>query len=1160
MKTLKINLTTIILCLFYFISNEINAQQKKWMLSDIGDQYNVPMIDFTGPTPTYYVQPLNNSYSIQTVGNGEFCNSCSDRPDLVSEFFITGAKNTAYNSTTGGLKALQLSWEQICDTNDLINQNIFHEIIDPTKHLSHESLAEIAVGEGEEPGTFWMVLQNSPNTTHGHNGEGVYIYLMDANNNDLSQNEVIDINSVIEVIPGYSSEEYNEGIALGPRFIYEAESGTDPNSPLGLLNGKKCRSVYTCSENDIMHHVLINLESPSLNVVYSDSKYIGKSQMIEIDLSFPQTNLKHPQYLGATGWDGVELITLNENTGKMLSNRELSDDIGGYGLEFDRTDNYIYYTLTPISPQVNITTINKDELSTPNPSTISISGVTGKYLALESAADGNIYALSETGIFYQILNPELSSPTITTLTNNIQGEYTSNSFDINFTLPDWVDGEIPHEIEGGKIEFCVDAFACGTGGITPVDVYVSNTLIQHYDMLPGECQEIAVCPGAQYQIDFNNGDQINYAHIISPSDYFQFNYSASTTLSGYTNYLVNTTISANELWDNKIYIADDVIITVDNGAILDITNVDVLFGSCAGIVLTDGATIRANNSVFRPCDPYQVWRGIEFASSATNPLGWFNECTIKSAKLGIFFNGQSSSITNSVKITNNLFSNCQMGVGGTKIKLSEPITGNTYFFDDNIPDYTLWDCYPWVSDNRRGSIYFWDVSVMSKIAQNDFIYADVVTSLWPNTYGINLGDANKANIVDNNFTNMETAIEIRYSTTNDIKVERNNITISSLINNIEPQIKVYNTSGIELYANSLLNTNYSNGSTPSLIQTGIYVQNSSNVLIRENELKGFETAIQLEGLNNVYTIDNTIDDAWYYGIYSNNSKSMYTSCNKINMDLTSNRETIGIAFYQQNKNSNNHIANNCVLETKIAIYTNGASTSSPLPEIKNNFLYNYTQSGIENINCNGNIGTGIITSTTAGKNTFESNHFSAAIDVNTNVPMNVYGCWGIQNISAGVTLFGNNAYNSSASCGLQLSTQNNVYSEQEFCDESDFSIDLPTEVVVFPSPLDINERIIPIARLNPEHVKTDIISLEDIPSFKIWPVPATDYLNIQWTNILGDSPLLIFNSFGQVVKSVEAIIGETSNTKIDISSLPRGVYYVQINDSKYGNLVKEFVK
>ena len=89
------------------------------------------------------------------------------------------------------------------------------------------------------------------------------------------------------------------------------------------------------------------------------------------------------------------------------------------------------------------------------------------------------------------------------------------------------------------------------------------------------------------------------------------------TIGTYVQYEgASRTITSTEVWDHKIYIADGVIITVQD-ALLDLTNVDIIFGECAGIQFIGDAEVRANNSVFRPCDVNETWLGFIFRGSAT---------------------------------------------------------------------------------------------------------------------------------------------------------------------------------------------------------------------------------------------------------------------------------------------------------------------------------------------------------------------------------------------------------------------------------------------------------------------------------------------------------------------------------------------------------------
>lgn len=64
-----------------------------------------------------------------------------------------------------------------------------------------------------------------------------------------------------------------------------------------------------------------------------------------------------------------------------------------------------------------------------------------------------------------------------------------------------------------------------------------------------------------------------------------------------TTILNNATISTSTYLSGKYYIQGT--LTIDNNAVVDMTNVDMIFESCASIEIKDGARIRANNSLKR---------------------------------------------------------------------------------------------------------------------------------------------------------------------------------------------------------------------------------------------------------------------------------------------------------------------------------------------------------------------------------------------------------------------------------------------------------------------------------------------------------------------------------------------------------------------------------
>jgi hypothetical protein len=71
----------------------------------------------------------------------------------------------------------------------------------------------------------------------------------------------------------------------------------------------------------------------------------------------------------------------------------------------------------------------------------------------------------------------------------------------------------------------------------------------------------------------------------------------------------------------------------------------------------------------------------------------------------------------------------------------------------------------------------------------------------------------------------------------------------------------------------------------------------------------------------------------------------------------------------------------------------------------------------------------------------------------------------------------------------------------------------------------------------------------------ILPNPATDFININLSFLrMQESEIKIFNIFGENVFSIETQ-SIASLQKIDISTLPAGVYFVQVGDK-----VRKFVK
>ena len=89
--------------------------------------------------------------------------------------------------------------------------------------------------------------------------------------------------------------------------------------------------------------------------------------------------------------------------------------------------------------------------------------------------------------------------------------------------------------------------------------------------------------------------------------------------------------------------------------------------------------------------------------------------------------------------------------------------------------------------------------------------------------------------------------------------------------------------------------------------------------------------------------------------------------------------------------------------------------------------------------------------------------------------------------------------------------------------------------------------------------KTSVNEIEDNTSFRIYPNPASDYLEISSINptlklgVDEGLDIRIFNTLGEIVMSLEQT--SPSVQRIDISNLSPGIYFIKI-----GNKVEKFVK
>jgi hypothetical protein len=174
-------------------------------------------------------------------------------------------------------------------------------------------------------------------------------------------------------------------------------------------------------------------------------------------------------------------------------------------------------------------------------------------------------------------------------------------------------------------------------------------------------------------------------------------------------------------FEGKYYVKDNVTLVAGGDVEIDLTNVDIVFGKCSRILFEGNATLRANNSVFRTCSENDSWTGFQFRE---NSKAIINECTFKNAVRALDFESEED-VNSDARITNNLFSNNQMGIWVYNTIFGESITGNTFMIDDTEVDYypEEGNCTNILSPTDYHAISISNTEMLGLIAQNDFISA-----------------------------------------------------------------------------------------------------------------------------------------------------------------------------------------------------------------------------------------------------------------------------------------------------------------------------------------------------------------------------------------------------------------------------------------------------
>lgn len=477
------------------------------------------------------------------------------------------------------------------------------------------------------------------------------------------------------------------------------------------------------------------------------------------------------------------------------------------------------------------------------------------------------------------------------------------------------------------------------------------------------------------------------------------------------NYTViqdSTVYTANQVWDGKYYVAGRLF--VRNKAVLDMTTIDVVFDRDGEIIFEDSSQVRANNSVFRPCDMHDVWVGFTFKDSSS---GFIHTSLFKNAQHAI---DVMTSGPEGVKITDNTFTNCHIGVRldrGARA-YNHGITKNSFVIDNY--DFTSRGLY-------TGYDYFGIVVRSTKmeeiITQNDFRNSD--RSNQPNRYFGVYTIRSSVNLSENRFTNMYRSIDVT-SSTGFTNIENNEIE-KTWAGKYGSDVQIRATDCKEpvlIYANELRNSdNRYNGTV------GIFAGNMFGLNIRDNNIKGYDVGIWTRRLNSSVINENDIDQGGDIGILDSFSRKTDINCNIVRLKdcrnaLNTTCNTVGI-FMQAGDNTNS-IYTNCVFDTRRAIFLRSGGTGVSMPNVINNYLYNYQFAGVNVVGHLGSVGN----AGQPGRNTFVSNNYAGGAREVVAVPFGSVseGCnFGVLGNGFGVSTTacpGTTMFSSTAACGQQI--------------------------------------------------------------------------------------------------------------------------------------------
>lgn len=427
-------------------------------------------------------------------------------------------------------------------------------------------------------------------------------------------------------------------------------------------------------------------------------------------------------------------------------------------------------------------------------------------------------------------------------------------------------------------------------------------------------------------------------------------------------------LNVNETWAGKYYFTDNTILVVGSGSTLDLTNVDIVFGRGAGIDVVDGSRVRANNSVFRPCDETRTWRGFDFLPTAS---GHFNECTFKNAEEALRF-----STSDDVDVTGTEFYNNQIGI---KLVLCSNFYGNisdnTFVVNHDRPEFPVVGQNPLTFDG----ILIERSVVRSTIAHNNFSFVPG-QNLYVNgeTFMGIVATNSGFDAFQNEFSDMSRAFDVDEAVSR-VQIGYNEISYSVETKPEGAAMRLQNSSALAvcLVQNNEFEINY------DAISTAIFLEQADNCYLLSNKIRGFGNGIRALESNFGYLVENEIKNCLGTGISLEECLTdMVVSHNQIHIYENLFTNSLGIYFRAGNGLSVPQVSNvsfvkNCIFDARISMELEGYAPPGnlvPLPWIQDNYLFNYSATGMKIFGFQGAIGstTNLGDRQFGGRNTFAS--------------------------------------------------------------------------------------------------------------------------------------------------------------------------------------------